>query len=305
MFGFTQARVESTHEVLEIGSGWGALAIQLVRRTGCRYTGITLSEEQLLYAQARVKEAHLEVCYFLQDSIFFLPGCFVNNRVIFTKSMGLSLGVSPYVFPLDFFTYRFLFIYLLLLFLCCLHLWCMLTLLRGTVVLESEWRATYFRSFRAKLMLAPLGMAKWVWPLMDRYRMFFIQSSTLPLSVHQKFTEHERCCMQNYLLLTKTQVELKGNWNTSLSMWLYMLVTCTGSSWHKSDSISKLKNVNWVINLDVVKFLICDFDFCRRIKSHSNSWIIGMCEVIISTTVSFHGTIPSSQSSGHLRNNVY
>jgi hypothetical protein len=25
----------------------------------------------------------------------------VNNRVIFTKSMGLSLGVGPYVFPLD------------------------------------------------------------------------------------------------------------------------------------------------------------------------------------------------------------
>ncbi|KAG0625505.1 hypothetical protein M758_2G060600 [Ceratodon purpureus] len=55
-----KARVESTHEVLEIGSGWGALAIQLVRRTGCRYTGITLSQEQLEYAQNAVKEARLE-----------------------------------------------------------------------------------------------------------------------------------------------------------------------------------------------------------------------------------------------------
>jgi cyclopropane-fatty-acyl-phospholipid synthase len=52
--------VESTHEVLEIGCGWGALAIQLVRRTGCRYTGITLSQEQLEYAQNVVKEARLE-----------------------------------------------------------------------------------------------------------------------------------------------------------------------------------------------------------------------------------------------------
>ncbi|XP_024381729.1 uncharacterized protein [Physcomitrium patens] len=55
-----KARVESTHEVLEIGCGWGALAIQLVRRSGCRYTGITLSQEQLDYAQALVKEARLE-----------------------------------------------------------------------------------------------------------------------------------------------------------------------------------------------------------------------------------------------------
>jgi len=47
--------------VLEIGFGWGALAIQLVRRIGCHYTGITLSEEQLKFAQDRVKEAHLEV----------------------------------------------------------------------------------------------------------------------------------------------------------------------------------------------------------------------------------------------------
>ena len=55
-----QARVESTHEVLEFDSGCGALAIQLVRRTGCRYTGITLSQEQLEYAQNAVKVARLE-----------------------------------------------------------------------------------------------------------------------------------------------------------------------------------------------------------------------------------------------------
>ncbi|KAG0586795.1 hypothetical protein KC19_2G117900 [Ceratodon purpureus] len=55
-----KARVESTHEVLEFDSGCGALAIQLVRRTGCRYTGITLSQEQLEYAQNAVKVARLE-----------------------------------------------------------------------------------------------------------------------------------------------------------------------------------------------------------------------------------------------------
>ncbi|KAL9237196.1 hypothetical protein vseg_011778 [Gypsophila vaccaria] len=55
-----KARVEKHHEVLEIGCGWGSLAIEVVKRTGCRYTGITLSEEQLRYAEQRVKDAGLQ-----------------------------------------------------------------------------------------------------------------------------------------------------------------------------------------------------------------------------------------------------
>lgn len=53
--------MERDHQVLEIGSGWGSLAIQVVKQTGCKYTGITLSEEQLKYAQRKVKQAGLEV----------------------------------------------------------------------------------------------------------------------------------------------------------------------------------------------------------------------------------------------------
>ncbi|CAM0871124.1 unnamed protein product [Alopecurus aequalis] len=60
------AKVERDHQVLEIGSGWGSLAMQVVKQTGCQYTGITLSEEQLKYAQGKVKEAGLE------DHITFL-----------------------------------------------------------------------------------------------------------------------------------------------------------------------------------------------------------------------------------------
>lgn len=56
-----KARIEKDHEVLEIGSGWGSLAIEVVKRTGCKYTGITLSKEQLKYAQIRVQEAGLQV----------------------------------------------------------------------------------------------------------------------------------------------------------------------------------------------------------------------------------------------------
>ncbi|CAH8320373.1 unnamed protein product [Eruca vesicaria subsp. sativa] len=55
-----KARIEKNHEVLEIGCGWGALAIEVVKRTGCKYTGITLSIQQLKYAEAKVKEAELE-----------------------------------------------------------------------------------------------------------------------------------------------------------------------------------------------------------------------------------------------------
>ncbi|KAF6998690.1 hypothetical protein CFC21_014785 [Triticum aestivum] len=61
-----KAKVERNHHVLEIGSGWGSLAMEVVRQTGCKYTGITLSEEQLKYAQIKVKEAGLE------DRITFL-----------------------------------------------------------------------------------------------------------------------------------------------------------------------------------------------------------------------------------------
>ncbi|KAJ0034268.1 hypothetical protein Pint_25135 [Pistacia integerrima] len=55
-----KARVSKEHEVLDIGCGWGTLAIEVVKRTGCKYTGITISEEQLKYAEMKVKEAGLQ-----------------------------------------------------------------------------------------------------------------------------------------------------------------------------------------------------------------------------------------------------
>ncbi|GKU85706.1 hypothetical protein SLEP1_g333 [Rubroshorea leprosula] len=55
-----KARISNKHEILEIGFGWGSLAIEVVKQTGCRYTGITLSQEQLQYAEMKVKEAGLQ-----------------------------------------------------------------------------------------------------------------------------------------------------------------------------------------------------------------------------------------------------
>ena len=45
--------------VLDIGCGWGGLALTLAREHGVRVTGITLSKEQLAAARARAHEAGL------------------------------------------------------------------------------------------------------------------------------------------------------------------------------------------------------------------------------------------------------
>jgi cyclopropane-fatty-acyl-phospholipid synthase len=53
------AGVEPGMHVLEIGSGWGGMAIYLAGERGARVTTITLSEEQLGLARERVAEAGL------------------------------------------------------------------------------------------------------------------------------------------------------------------------------------------------------------------------------------------------------
>ena len=51
--------IEPGHHVLDIGSGWGGLALYLAERCGAQVTGITLSEAQLEYARSRAKESGL------------------------------------------------------------------------------------------------------------------------------------------------------------------------------------------------------------------------------------------------------
>jgi cyclopropane-fatty-acyl-phospholipid synthase len=55
-----KARLGPDDHLLEIGCGWGGFAIEAVRRTGCRVTGITISEEQHRFARERVRQAGLE-----------------------------------------------------------------------------------------------------------------------------------------------------------------------------------------------------------------------------------------------------
>jgi cyclopropane-fatty-acyl-phospholipid synthase len=53
-------KLKATDHVLEIGTGWGSFAIEAVRRTACRVTSITLSEEQKELAEARIRMAGLQ-----------------------------------------------------------------------------------------------------------------------------------------------------------------------------------------------------------------------------------------------------
>lgn len=55
-----KARLRATDHVLEIGCGWGGFAILAARETGCRVTGITVSQAQCELARTRVGAAGLE-----------------------------------------------------------------------------------------------------------------------------------------------------------------------------------------------------------------------------------------------------
>jgi cyclopropane-fatty-acyl-phospholipid synthase len=53
-------RLSPNDHLLEIGCGWGGFAIEAVRRTGCRITGITISKDQYALARERVRQAGLQ-----------------------------------------------------------------------------------------------------------------------------------------------------------------------------------------------------------------------------------------------------
>lgn len=52
-----KANIKKGHRVLEIGSGWGALAIEAVRMTGCEVDTLTLSIAQKELAEERIRDA--------------------------------------------------------------------------------------------------------------------------------------------------------------------------------------------------------------------------------------------------------
>jgi len=51
--------IQPNQKVLDIGSGWGTLAIELAKKTKASVTGITLSKNQLKYSNNKAKEMNL------------------------------------------------------------------------------------------------------------------------------------------------------------------------------------------------------------------------------------------------------
>ena len=52
--------LKANQRVLDIGSGWGSLAIEIAKKSQCEVVGITLSENQLKYSKKKAKEMNLE-----------------------------------------------------------------------------------------------------------------------------------------------------------------------------------------------------------------------------------------------------
>ena len=51
--------IKPNQKVLDIGSGWGTLAINIAKKTKASVTGITLSKNQLEYSNKKAKEMNL------------------------------------------------------------------------------------------------------------------------------------------------------------------------------------------------------------------------------------------------------
>ena len=52
--------LKPNQRVLDIGSGWGSLALEIAKKSQCEVVGITLSENQLKYSKKKAKEMNLE-----------------------------------------------------------------------------------------------------------------------------------------------------------------------------------------------------------------------------------------------------
>jgi cyclopropane-fatty-acyl-phospholipid synthase len=80
--------------VLDIGCGWGGLALDLARDCDANVLGITLSEEQIAIANARAQAAHLiETCKFELVDYRTLGGTF--DRIV-SVGMFEHVGVPYY-----------------------------------------------------------------------------------------------------------------------------------------------------------------------------------------------------------------
>uniref|UniRef100_A0A1I7XPV6 Cyclopropane-fatty-acyl-phospholipid synthase n=1 Tax=Heterorhabditis bacteriophora TaxID=37862 RepID=A0A1I7XPV6_HETBA len=81
----TMLDLNSEDHVLEIGCGWGSCAIRGVQQSGCRWTGLTISREQLEWARNKVDEANLNQRINLKYQDYRL------TKGIFTKIISIEM----------------------------------------------------------------------------------------------------------------------------------------------------------------------------------------------------------------------
>ena len=88
-------QIKDNMEVLDIGCGWGGMALQIVKDTGARVKGITLSENQLATAQRRAQTEGLneKVKFSLQD---YRHEKYKYDRIL---SVGMFEHVGASYFP--------------------------------------------------------------------------------------------------------------------------------------------------------------------------------------------------------------
>ena len=90
-------------------------------------------------------------------------------------------------------------------------------------------------------------MPNWVWCAMNRFRMFFIQISTLPTSMHQILTELGWSCMQINQFLTESRVQ----WESDFIVTAFVDI-CFCKTWEmqwKKVSIGLIFQANSVLDL--------------------------------------------------------
>ena len=87
-------RLQPGAKVLDVGSGWGGLALELARRCGAQVDGLTLSQEQLAAAQARADAEGLQdrVRFHLRD---YREETGVYDRIV-SVGMFEHVGVPHY-----------------------------------------------------------------------------------------------------------------------------------------------------------------------------------------------------------------
>lgn len=86
--------IKAEHHVLDIGCGWGGLARYIARETGASVTGVTLSKEQLAYAEKRTRDEGLsELVNFKLCDYRHLEG--VYDRIV-SVGMFEHVGIDSY-----------------------------------------------------------------------------------------------------------------------------------------------------------------------------------------------------------------